>query len=65
MLTEVKAGVRIFCVCDRCRREIIYAIPLIEIDTLDDFRQNVIDTMNAEGWFIRDDYICVCPECNK
>lgn len=62
MLIGIKAGVQIHCTCDRCKKEFIYMIPLLEIDSFVDFRSNVVDTMNAEGWAIRGDWWS-CPIC--
>jgi hypothetical protein len=37
----------------------------MEFERLEDFKQNAIDTMNAEGWAITDGQSWVCQECAK
>jgi hypothetical protein len=65
MLISAKAGAKVNCICDTCKREFYFIIPLMEFERLEDFKQNAIDTMNAEGWAIMDDRSWICPECVK
>lgn len=71
MLISVKAGAKIQCTCDKCKREFFFGIPLMEFERLGEFAKNVVDTMNAEGWMV---YMTafpdltprwICKDCNK
>jgi hypothetical protein len=66
---SVKAGAKIQCTCDKCKREFFFGVPLMEFEDLDEFTKNVVDTMNAEGWNVvyhsGNYYHWICKDCNK
>jgi hypothetical protein len=61
MLKGFKSTASVTYRCDMCGREVMTYISLVEGDELEEFKQQVIDTMNAEGASIAGTW--VCPDC--
>jgi ribosomal protein L37AE/L43A len=65
MLIELKAQASLTYTCYRCKREILAFISLIELNKLEDFRSQVMGTLNVEGHDIRNNSIWICPDCKR
>jgi DNA-directed RNA polymerase subunit RPC12/RpoP len=65
MLIELKAKVSLSYTCYKCKKEILTFISLIELNKLEDFRSQVMGTLNVEGHDIRNNSIWICPTCRK